>query len=276
MSRPNRLFQGFSWPQAADAASREGATLVRPLGACEQHGPQLPLSTDTVFAEKILLQVLDQLPDLFPIWMLPAQSLGFSPEHSSFSGTISLSSRLMFQLINEVGIQLAEMGFKRLIFFNSHGGQIGLLQAASRELRVQCPSMSVLPCFLWHGVETLRDLIPEVEIEEGLHAGLAETSLMLSLMPDLVGPERPVEGGCRTIASHVSPPKGWSLEGAAPCAWLSEDLTESGVIGDSRDANASLGGQIQQALIAHWVALFTSLLESNWPPISPSKKFRSD
>ncbi len=273
MSRSNCLFTGLSWSQAAEAASREGSTVVWPIGACEQHGPHLPLATDTIFAERILLQVLDQLPESFPLWSLPSQSLGFSPEHGSFPGTLTLSSDLMFQLINEVGGQLASMGFKRLLFFNSHGGQIGLLQAASRELRTAFPSMAVLPCFLWHGVKALKDLIPETEIEQGLHAGLAETSLMLALCPELVGSQRPVDGDHRSTGSTVKPPDGWSLEGSAPCAWLSEDISKSGVIGDSRDANIPLGMELEKALIDHWVTLFKSLMSSNWPPIGSLQKF---
>ena len=113
-------------------------------------------------------------------------------------------------------------------------------------------------------------MIPNREVEEGLHAALAETSLMLHLDPELVGVERPVDGipekSFRNRFYEV--PKGWSLEGAAPCAWLSKDLSQSGVIGDSTAANAELGKNLQNALVAHWVDLFTNLMRSNWPPIA--------
>ena len=263
-------FHFLSSPQASEAALHQGSTLVWPFGACEQHGPHLPLITDTFFAEKILIEVFQEIQEDFPIWMLPSQAIGFSPEHASFPGTISLSAGVMLQLISEVGKQAAEMGFRRLVFFNAHGGQIGLLQAVARQLRVQCPSMAVLPCFLWSGVDELNNLIPNREVEEGLHAGLAETSLMLHLNPEFVGIERPVDGipekSLRNRSYEV--PKGWSLEGAAPCAWLSKDLSQSGVIGDSTDANEDLGKNLKNALVAHWVDLFTNLMRSNWPPIA--------
>ena len=145
MTSQTRRFDFLSWPRAQEAATANGSTLVWPLGACEQHGPHLPLATDSLFAEKILLAVLDRLPEHFPIWMLPSQSLGFSPEHASFPGTLSLSPNLVMNLVMEIGQQFALLGFRRLLFFNAHGGQIGLLQTASRQLRLNCPSMAELP-----------------------------------------------------------------------------------------------------------------------------------
>ncbi len=263
-------FDLFSWPEASEAASREGSTLVWPFGAFEQHGPHLPLITDSFFAEKILEQVLERISRDFPIWMLPTQSIGFSPEHLAFPGTISLSANVMLQLVSEIGQHIAAMGFKRLVFFNAHGGQIGLLQAIARQLRVECPSMAVLPCFLWSGVNSLQELIPDKEVEEGLHAALAETSLMLHMKPELVGNERPVDGINSNKSLHsdkVPAPIGWSLEGAAPCAWLTQDLSESGVIGDSTSSNSDLGKNIEKELVDHWLILFMGLMESNWPPI---------
>ncbi len=245
--------------------------MVWPFGACEQHGPHLPLITDTFFAENILIKTLESLPEKMPIWMMPSQSIGFSPEHQAFPGTLSLSADVLLSLVTDVGKQIASMGFKRLIFFNAHGGQIGLLQAVSRQLRVQCPSLAVLPCFIWSGVPGLDDLLPEKEVEEGLHAALAETSLMLHMAGDLVRNDSYLEK--KVIDEKiVSVPKGWSLEGASPCAWLTEDLSSSGVIGDASSSNAVLGGALEKSLINHWKSLFTSLLESDWPPIMKGKR----
>ncbi len=262
----SRRFDYLSWRKAFEIANTQGSTLIWPFGACEQHGPHLPLATDTIFAEKIAAQVLEKLPSSMPIWILPSQGLGFSPEHASFPGTISLSAELLLQLVMEVGQQIAALGFRRLLFFNAHGGQIGLLETAARQIRLKCPSMAVLPCFLWRGVSSLKDVIPSEEIERGLHAGLAETSLMLSLNPDLVGSINNVDGDHSSTESLATPPEGWSLEGPSPCAWLTKDLSESGVIGDSRDANSDLGRAIEKALEDHWVRLLTNLLKSEWPP----------
>ena len=248
--------------------------MVWPFGACEQHGPHLPLITDIFFAENILLKTLDRLPEKTPIWIMPSQSIGFSPEHQTFPGTLSLSADVLLSLVTDVGKQIAAMGFKRLVFFNAHGGQIGLLQAVSRQLRIQCPSLAVLPCFLWSGVPGLDDLLPEKEVEEGLHAALAETSLMLHMAKDLVRNDSYLEESS-IDEEIVSTPKGWSLEGASPCAWLTEDLSSSGVIGDASGSNSQLGYALENALIDHWKSMFTSLLASDWPPIMSEKPISS-
>ncbi len=262
----SRRLEVMHWPEAALSLERRGSTLVWPFGAFEQHGPQLPLLTDALFAERILDKVLEGLPDDLPIWALPTQKIGFSPEHRGFPGTLSLSAELLIGLIREVGKQLAGQGVQRLVLFNAHGGQIGLLQTAARELAAETPSMAVLPCFLWSGVSGLKTLLPSDELAHGLHAGLAETSLMLALEPSLVGTQRPLDGDHVSDAVAATPPEGWSLEGPAPLAWFTADLSESGVVGDSRGADASLGHQLERALVAHWRQLFTSLMASSWPP----------
>ena len=256
-----RRLEELSWPQLQQAAAQPGSTVVWPFGAFEQHGPQLPLGTDALFADRLLDQVLGQLPASLPIWRLPPQSLGFSPEHQSFPGTLSLPAELLISQIGCIGSQLADAGFQRLVLFNAHGGQIALLQVAARQLRASRPAMAVLPCFLWSGPQGLGELVPEPERSQGLHAGLAETSLMLQLAPELVGPERPVDG---LLAEP--PPAGWSLEGAVPEAWLTADLSSCGVVGDSRGANQALGAALEQRLVEGWCALFQALLESSWPP----------
>jgi len=267
MPTTQRSLENLHWPDVAEQLKRPGATVVWPFGAVEQHGPQLPLSTDVLFADVVLDRVLSGLSPELPIWRLPAQAFGFSPEHAGFPGTLSLPADLVLRLVESIGRQLADLGVRRLVLFNAHGGQIGLLQVAARELRSRAPTLAVLPCFLWSGVTDLGSLIPEGELETGLHAGLAETSLMLALRPDLVGVQRPVDGDHVSPQSAAAPPRGWSLEGAAPCAWLTSDLSASGVVGDSRSASPELGQRLEQALVNHWQELFRSLLASEWPPV---------
>ena len=260
----DRCLDRLPWPQLAEAARQGGSTVLWPFGAIEQHGPQLPLGTDAIFAERVADAVLTQLDPELPIWRLPCQSLGFSPEHLGFAGTLSLPSELLVALVVSVGSQLADAGFQRLVLFNAHGGQIALLQVAARELRTRRPSLAVLPCFLWSGPPGLSALLPQPERRQGLHAGQAETSLMLHLAPELVGPERPRDG-----LAGEDPPQGWSLEGAVPLAWRTADLSKSGVIGDASGADGALGEALFGRLVAGWGELLTNLLRSDWPPTAP-------
>ncbi|MFM7675723.1 MAG: creatininase family protein [Synechococcus sp.] len=260
-----RRLERLSWPALREAAARPGSTVVWPFGAIEQHGPHLPLGTDGLFADRVLDGVLQRWAarpgGSEALWRLPLQWVGFSPEHGGFPGTLSLEAETLIALVMAVGRDLAAAGFRRLVLFNGHGGQIALLQVAARQLRAAHPSLAVLPCFLWSGPEGLAGLIPEPEYSEGLHAALAETSLMQHLEPALVGPLPPADG--RLAAP---PPPGWSLEGAVPSAWLTRDLSRSGVIGDPQGASAALGEALFGKLVEGWQQRFEALLASDWPP----------
>ena len=252
-------FEYLSWPEVKNISKDIRSTIIWPFGAIEQHGPHLPLATDSIFVDEIICEVLKLIPPETPIKKIPTQYMGFSPEHKGFDGTISLSSNLIISMIKEIGVQIADMGFKRLIMLNAHGGQISLLNTAARELRSLAPKLSVFPCFLWSGVDGLNELLTIKEIENGLHASLAETSLMMALKSELVGEERPSED----ILSSI--PEGWSLEGNAPTAWLTEDLSKSGVIGNSKGSNAELGNNLKCLLVNHWFKLIMNLMNSDWP-----------
>ena len=252
-------FEYLSWPEVENIAKQKRSTVIWPFGAVEQHGPHLPLATDSIFVDEIICEVLKLFSSEVPLKKLPIQYMGFSPEHKGFAGTISLPSNLIISMIKEVGVQLSDMGFKRLILLNAHGGQISLLNTAARELRNVASNLHVFPCFLWSGVNGLNDLLTDEEIKNGLHASLAETSLMLALKPELVGDERPFED----LGGKI--PEGWSLEGNAPTSWLTQDLSSSGVIGDSRGSNENLGKNIKTLLINHWHKLILNLMESDWP-----------
>ena len=252
-------FEYLSWPEVKNISKDKRSTIIWPFGAVEQHGPHLPLATDSIFVDEIICEVLKLIPKETPLKKLPTQYIGFSPEHKGFDGTISLSSNLMTLMIKEVGAQLSDMGFKRLILINGHGGQISLINTAARELRGIAPKLSIFPCFLWSGVDGLSQLIPKKEIENGLHASLAETSLMMALKSELVGDERPSE----EIQGQI--PEGWSLEGNAPTAWFTEDISKSGVIGNSKGSNKELGHSLRSLLIKHWYKLIMNLMQSDWP-----------
>jgi creatinine amidohydrolase len=260
MEPSDRRLAHLAWPELQRQAARKGSTVVWPWGAFEQHGPHLPMATDALFAERVAAAVAERLDPTLPLWLLPVQWLGFSPEHLGFSGTLSLPAELLIDLVVAVGGQLADSGFERLVLLNAHGGQIGLLETAARQLRARHRRLAVLPCFLWRGPEGIAELIPEPERSEGLHAGLAETSLMLHLEPDSTGAQRPVE------PLRMQPPAGWSLEGAVPCCWLTGELSASGVIGSAEGASAELGEALFQRLVEGWQRRLDALLRSDWPP----------
>ena len=257
-----RRLEHLWWPALQAAAQQQSSTVVLPVGAFEQHGPHLPMGTDLLFAEAVLDRVLAQLPAELPIWRLPAVAFGFSPEHLGFPGTVTLSAEALLDQLQGIAAAMSEAGFRRLVLFNGHGGQIALLQVAARQLQQQFPSLDVLPWFLWSGPPGVLEQIPEPERSQGLHAGRLETSLMLALHPQLVG-EWPAS------EPMPSPPEGLSLEGAVPTAWRTSSLSKSGVVGDPSGASAAEGQQLLQGLVDGWCVLFDTLLQSDWPHMRP-------
>ena len=100
-------YEYLSWPEVKNISQDMRSTIIWPFGSVEQHGPHLPLATDSIFVDEIVSDVLRLLPNDLPIKKLPTQYIGFSPEHKGFDGTISLSSTLITTMIKEVGVQLA-------------------------------------------------------------------------------------------------------------------------------------------------------------------------
>jgi len=257
--RSLRGLHHLSWPEAKRAAARDSSTVVVPWGSLEQHGPHLPLGTDGLFAEQVLRQVLQALPSRLPIWSLPLQSLGFAPEHKGFGISFTQPAEALLAQVEAIAEPLAQAGFQRLVLFNGHGGQISLLDVAARQVHGRHPQLGLHAWFLWD-VEGVMDLIPDPERSEGLHAGLAETSLMLHMAPELVQLEHAV------AEPPPAPPAGLTLEGRCPSAWTTGALSRSGTVGTPHGATASLGAALHQKLVQGWTATFTALLHSSWPP----------
>lgn len=249
----------LSWPEAKRAAAQDSSTVVVPWGSLEQHGPHLPLGTDGLFAEQVLHQVLQALPPQLPIWSLPLQSLGFAPEHKGFGVSFTQPADVMLAQVEAIAEPLAQSGFQRLVLFNGHGGQISLLDVAARQIHGRYPKLGVHAWFLWD-VDGVMDLISDSEREEGLHAGLAETSLMLHVEPELVQLRQAV------AEPPPTPPDGLTLEGRCPSAWTTRGLSRSGTVGNPHGATAALGAALHQKLVHGWTAAFNTLLRSSWPP----------
>lgn len=224
------------------AIGKEAALVVQPIGAVEQHGPHLPVMTDAYVAERIAALAADVAGT--GVWLLPPLHYGKSTEHLGWAGTMSLSSETLLAVLRDVGRSVAASGFTRLAFVNGHGGNPALLDVAARDIRTET-GLLVFP------VTTGRLGVPPgiglPDAEFSIHGGHVETSVMLHLAPDAVRMDRAVAGGTQLPALY---PAGGelSLEGALPTAWVSDDLTTNGVIGDPRSATAEIGKEI----VGHW------------------------
>jgi creatinine amidohydrolase len=233
------------------AIDKSDAVIVQPIGAFEQHGAHLPLDTDALVAETLATRAIESLPADSNVWMLPTLRYGKSNEHAGRAGTIALSASTLIAVLTDVGKSLAASGFRKLVFVNGHGGQPQLLELVSRDIR-EATGLEVFPISALNlGRPPGIELVDE---SYGVHAGQGETSIMLAIDPSLVHLEEAKADGTG-LGTLFAGYKHLTLEGPVPTAWLTNDVSLSGVLGDPTAANAELG----QVLLDH---LVTSIAEA--------------
>ncbi len=209
------------------ALDKHKGVLILPIGAIEQHGPHLPVHTDTLLATRVLEAALAALPASVNAWMLPTLPYGKSNEHTGFAGTFTLSAATLTAVVRELAESAVASGFRRLAFFNGHGGNVAVLDAAARDIRASTGLMT----FCLHPalyVDPPFAITPE-ERKYGFHAGELETALMLALDPHNVHMDRAV----RHFATFPDVSAPLFFFGSASAAWLSRDWSPSGVFGDA-------------------------------------------
>lgn len=219
---------------------------ILPVAAIEQHGPHLPLCTDTAIMEGMLSIVAELLPGDLDVRFLPIQSVGKSDEHVFAPGTLSLSAPLLIECWKEIGRAVCNAGIQKLVIVNSHGGNNNVMEIVARALRVECDMFVVKTN--WLGFGHPSDIYTQLELRDGIHGGDVETSLMLHFRPDLV--DMGVAENFPSInddavaqLTHLRP------TGPHSFAWRADDLHPAGVVGNAAAATADKG-----AATAQWEA----------------------
>lgn len=198
-----------TWPEL------DGAGLVVvPVGSIEQHGPHLPLDTDTTIAVGVA-QAMVAAAALEGAWVAPAVAYGASGEHQAFPGTSSIGTDVLRLVLVEL-VRSMRTWAARVLLVNAHGGNTQAVTAAVRQLVREGHDVGWVPCAT-EGVD--------------LHAGRTETSLMLHLRPDSVRLDRAEAGNTR------------SLEELLPALVTSgvRTVSANGVLGDPTGASAAEG-----------------------------------
>jgi creatinine amidohydrolase len=232
-----RNFAYLTWKQV-DALPRESTLLVLPTAAIEQHGHHLPLATDTLINNLVLGKALALVPQDLSIFALPPVCYGKSNEHLGFPGTLSVSASTFLAVVRDLGASLAAGGFKKVVLYNTHGGNTSLVDVLARDLRAEFGlrtfSLFGSPGATFEGVSLQ-------ERTYGFHAGEIETAYLLHATPELVH----VEEYTTNYIARVDAPELLKPEGSsANFAWLTRDIAPSGVLGDPTAATAQNG--------AHW------------------------
>jgi creatinine amidohydrolase len=248
---PHRQLAYLTWKQV-EAIDKEQALLVLPTAAIEQHGHHLPLATDTLINNLLLGQALKRLPKEAPVYTLPPLCYGKSNEHIGFPGTMSLSAATFMAVLRDLGASIKASGFKRVVLYNTHGGNASLDDVMARDLRAEFG----LRTFFLSGAAGAQ--FPEISPQErayGFHANEWETAVLLAATPELV------HTGEYTVnyIAQIDDPSPLKPEFApATFSWLTRDIAPSGVMGDPRPATAENGAKwieasaqkIAEALIA--------------------------
>lgn len=229
------------------ALDKNRTIVVLPVAATEQHGPHLPLKVDTALADAMIAASLPHLPDSVQTFFLPTQAVGYSPEHTAFAGTLSFSAETVIRVWTEIAQCVAASGIRKLLIFNTHGGNVGLLDVVARDLRARL-GMLVYTCS-WFNLP-LGEAAAAFDAHEhrfGIHAGAIETSLMLAVHP------QEVRMNLAQSFSSTSEERAVTLPilgngRSAKLAWQMQDYNEQGAVGNAAAASAEKGRALLQAV----------------------------
>jgi mycofactocin system creatininase family protein len=200
-------------PEVEERVAVDPTTLIVPLGATEQHGPHLPLCTDTTIAVSLATIAAMELPGSV---VAPPLPYGSSGEHQDFAGTLSIGAEVTESIVVELG-RSAIGAFVRVLFVNAHGGNAAPVAAAVARLREEG--------------RDVRSWSPRLRGDA--HAGRTETSLMMALMPRLVR-QRREPGNTAPLADLIDDLRAEGVSFVAP----------NGVLGDPTPASVSEGCEL--------------------------------
>ena len=227
----------MSWKEIEEAKERGKDTVVLMMGSFEQHGPHMPMKTDTYISDELGVRISDKLGNAL---MGPTISPGVSDHHMDFPGTVSLSKDVFMELVEEHCKAFDEHEFDFVALVPFHGGNFAPVKAAAPEIADKMENAKILlAANLKRNLEVMLDSMKEAGIdyeEKGVHAGASETSVMLAIDEELVDETRLEKGFEEEIDTSSLFTEGL------------RHFTENGVLGDARKASKKAGELIVENL----------------------------
>ena len=187
---------------------------------------------------------------------LPVQRVGVSAEHLSYPGTLTHSATIAIAAWTELGESLARAGLRKLVMVTSHGGNVAAMELVARDLRARLDMLAVTVG--WHRFGYPDGAFSSDEKKHGIHGGDIETSLMLAAKPDTVRMDK----AAQAIPATVAMAREFKWLGAyrpAGFAWMTQDLHQSGAVGDATAASAAKGDAALQRGAAAFVELLREI-----------------
>lgn len=238
---------------------------VLPTAAIEQHGPHLPVGTDTIINEGLLDALKSQCPDDLHLRLIPVQTVGKSNEHLWAAGTLTLTAETALKAWVEIGLSVARAGIRKMLIVNSHGGNTDLISIVARELRVRAGMYVVRTGWGAYGLP--EGLYGDQERGFGIHGGDVETSLVLHFRPETV--DMAAAQDFRSSAeTTLIPPVGPVAYG-----WIASDVNPHGVVGEAHLATPDKGAATADRMVTDMIGLLRKIeatpLESFAPVNAP-------
>jgi creatinine amidohydrolase len=243
----DRQLAALTLAQVAALPDKARATVLVITGAIEQHGPHLPVAVDALLGEAWLTRIFAQLPPSVHCYVAPPITIGKSNEHTGFPGTLSISKETLRAQLLALARQLHVWGFRRLAVLNTHGGNAAVVTYVLREISATYAMRAGIlrPPFDF-------GLAPQ-EAKYGYHAGELETACLLTIAPQHVDM---TQARCEFPARLDDP--GSLRPEAAPArfAWVSADVSTSGIMGDATAAARANG----ERWLAHGAERFAAAI----------------